>query len=131
AQAWGGEVDMLSSNNIQSIVGATVFGPDRVKLGRVGQVFVDAADGHPTWAEVNIGGLGHHVRYVPLQDATCENDDVHVPYDKDLVKDAPRIDGADGLSPEQEQELNRHYAGGGADDDDAREDDARDDDGAA
>lgn len=115
---------MLSSNNIQSIIGATVFGPDDVKLGRVDQVFVDAADGHPTWAEVNIGGLGHHTRFVPLQHAAWENDDVHVPYDKDLVKDAPKIDGEDGLSPEQERELSRHYAGGA----DARDEDAREDD---
>lgn len=101
---------MLPSNNIQSIVGATIFGPDEIKLGRISQVFVDAADGHPTWAEIHSGALGRHTTYVPLHEATWENDDVHVPYDKELVKNAPRVDGEDGLTPDQEQELSRHYA---------------------
>jgi hypothetical protein len=43
---------MLPSKNIQSIVGATLYGADKVKLGRITQVYVDATDGHPTWAEV-------------------------------------------------------------------------------
>lgn len=102
---------MLPSTNIQSIVGATLYGPDEEKIGRISQVLVDASDGHPTWAEVHVGTLGRHTTYVPLHEATWEHDDVYVPYDKDLVKNAPRLDGDSGLNPEQEQELTRHYAG--------------------
>jgi hypothetical protein len=102
---------MLPAKNIQSIIGATLYGPDDVKLGRISQVLVDAADGHPTWAEVHVGTLGRHTTYVPLDQATWEHDDVYVPYDKDLVKNAPQIDGDGGLSPEQESELGRYYSG--------------------
>ncbi|WP_368499963.1 PRC-barrel domain-containing protein [Herbiconiux sp. A18JL235] len=102
---------MLPSTNIQSIVGATLYGPDEEKIGRISQVLVDAGDGHPTWAEVHVGTLGRHTTYVPLHEATWEHDDVYVPYDKDLVKNAPRPDGDGGLDPTQEQELTRHYAG--------------------
>jgi hypothetical protein len=102
---------MLPSTNIQSIIGATLYGADKAKLGKISQVLVDAGDGHPTWAEVHVGTLGRHTTYVPLEEATWEDDDVYVPYDKDLVKDAPRIDGGDGLDPAQEQDLSRHYAG--------------------
>ncbi|MCS5732439.1 PRC and DUF2382 domain-containing protein [Herbiconiux daphne] len=102
---------MLPSANIQSIVGATLYGTDEEKIGRISQVFVDATDGHPTWAEVHVGALGRHTTYVPLHEATWEHDDVYVPYDKDLVKNAPRPDGDKGLDTEQEQELTRHYSG--------------------
>ncbi|KQX07772.1 MULTISPECIES: PRC-barrel domain-containing protein [unclassified Leifsonia] len=102
---------MLPSNNIQSIVGATLYGTGDDKIGRIAQVLVDAVDGHPTWAVVNTGTLVRHATYVPLGDATWENDDVTVPFSKDFVKGAPRIDSDGGLDPAQEQELVRHYEG--------------------
>jgi hypothetical protein len=111
---WDGELKMLPSTNIQSIVGATLYGPDKEKIGRISQVLVDAGDGHPTWAEVHVGTLGRHTTYVPLHEATWERDDVYVPYDKDLVTNAPRPDGDSGLTPQQEAELIRHYSGDGA-----------------
>jgi hypothetical protein len=110
---------MLPSTNIQSIVGATLFGADDKKIGRITRVFVDAADGHPTFAEVHTGFLGRAVRHVPLDDARWENDDVFVDFAEDDVKHSPHHDGAEGLSPEQEADLRRHYfpsagAAGGA-----------------
>ena len=103
---------MLPSNNIQSIVGATLFGTDDDKIGRIAQVLVDAADGHPTWAVVNVGTLTRHPAFVPLDDATWENDDVSVPFSKDVVKHAPRFDSDGGLDPAQEQELVSYYSTG-------------------
>ncbi len=100
---------VLPSKNIQSIIGATLFGVDEEKIGRVAQVFVDAQDGHPTWAEVHVGALGRHSTFVPLDDATWEHDDVTVPFTKELVKNAPRPDADGGLDPAQEDELRRHY----------------------
>lgn len=102
---------MLPSTNIQSIIGATMFGTDEEKIGRIAQVLVDAGDGHPTWAEVHVGTLGRHTTYVPLDEATWENDNIYVPYSKDLVKTAPRPNGDGGLDPKQEQELTQHYSG--------------------
>ncbi|MEL4317437.1 PRC-barrel domain-containing protein [Leifsonia sp. YIM 134122] len=107
---------MLPSNNIQSIVGATLFGTDDDKIGRIAQVLVDATDGHPTWAVVHVGTLARHSTFVPLTDATWENDDVSVPFSKDQVKHAPRIDSDGGLDPTQEQELVRYYSTGSATD---------------
>lgn len=100
---------LLPSKNIQSIIGATLYGADNEKLGRISQVFVDAGDGHPTWAEVHVGALGRHSTFVPLDDAGWEHDDVTVPFTKDDVKNAPRPDLDGGLSPAQEDELRRHY----------------------
>jgi hypothetical protein len=101
---------MLPTTNIQSIVGATLFGPGEAKIGRIAQVFVDPTDGHPTWVEVHVGALARHSTLVPLHEATWEHDDVYVPYGKDRVKAAPRLEGDGGLDPAYEHELIRHYA---------------------
>jgi stress response protein YsnF len=123
---------LLPSKNIQSIIGGTLYGADNEKLGRISQVFVDAGDGHPTWAEIHVGALGRHSTFVPLDDATWEHDDVTVPYTKDDVKDAPRQDVDGGLSPSQEDELRRHYRHEGetlrGDDTDGHTDNDRHDD---
>ncbi|WP_378144341.1 PRC-barrel domain-containing protein [Cnuibacter sp. UC19_7] len=103
---------MLPATNIQSIVGATLYGSDRVRLGRITGVLVDVVDGHPTWATTHVGTLVGHTVYVPLEDATWEHDDVFVAFDKDLVKSAPKVDGDEGLTPEEEQRLRLHFAGG-------------------
>ncbi|SDY52910.1 PRC-barrel domain-containing protein [Herbiconiux ginsengi] len=102
---------MLPANNIQSIVGATLYGRDKAKIGRVDQVLVDAADGHPTWAVLHGGIFGRKNLFVPLDDATWEHDDVFVDLDKDDVKNSPHPDAAGGLSPAEEQELRAYYAG--------------------
>ncbi|MFB2579842.1 PRC-barrel domain-containing protein [Herbiconiux sp. P15] len=101
---------MLPSTNLQSLVGATLYGPGEVKLGRIAQIYVDATDGHPTWAEVHVGAVMRHSTLVPLDEAVWEHDDVQVPFGKGLVKDAPRIESGRGLDPELEQELTRHYS---------------------
>jgi hypothetical protein len=120
---------MLPSTNIQSIIGATLFGADDAKIGRITKVLVDAADGHPTFAEVHTGFLGHATRMVPLDDARWERDDVYVSFSADEVKNAPRQQGSEGLSPDEENELRRHYAGEADGDGDGggRDGDGRDD----
>lgn len=101
---------MLPANNLQSLIGATLFGPDEEKIGRISQVFVDAGDGHPTWAEVHVGLLGRHAAYAPLGDAVWEDDAVTVPFTKDVVADAPRVELDGGFTPAQEAELKQYYA---------------------
>ncbi|MCS5718045.1 PRC-barrel domain-containing protein [Herbiconiux sp. CPCC 205763] len=106
---------MLPSNNIQSIVGATLYGRDKAKLGKIDQVLVDATAGHPTWAVLHGGMFGRKNLFVPLDDATWEHDDVYVELEKDDVKNAPHPDSEGGLSPAEEQELRAYYSGHDAD----------------
>lgn len=46
---------------------------------------------------------------MPIAQASQRNDDVQVPYDKQLVKDAPRVEADQHLSEAEEQRLWRHY----------------------
>ncbi len=46
---------------------------------------------------------------MPLTQASLRDDDVVVPYDKALVKNAPRVAADEELTAEEEQRLYRHY----------------------
>lgn len=118
---------MLPSENIQSIVGATLYGPSHEKIGKIEQVFVDGNDGHPTWVSVPVGTVARHSAFVPLDEATWEDDTVTVPHSKERVKRSPRIDTDHGLEPAQEQGLRDYYAGSPIAADDARDPEPRHD----
>ncbi|HEY8590743.1 MAG TPA: PRC and DUF2382 domain-containing protein [Naasia sp.] len=100
---------MIGKDKINSITGATVFGKDGEKIGTVGQLYVDAHDGNPSWVSVKTGLFGHKESFIPLQDARADGDRLHVGYDKAMVKDAPRVDTDGALGPEDEDELYRYY----------------------
>lgn len=90
--------------------GGTVTGSDGSKIGKMGQVFLDDETGEPEWVTVKTGMFGGAESFVPLSQATVSGDEIQVPFDKDMVKDAPRVDDSDGhLSPEEETELFRYY----------------------
>jgi len=103
---------MISNENLGGLMGAPVVGADDDRIGTVGQVFVDPTTGSPNWVTVHTGWFGRHETFVPLDDADWDREVLHVPYDKDLVKDAPRIDTDEALSPGAEQELYRYYGMG-------------------
>jgi hypothetical protein len=65
------------------------------KLGRIGQIYLDDETSEPTWVTVKTGLFGTSESFVPLNSARLEGDDILVDYDKDTIKNAPRID-ADG-----------------------------------
>ncbi|MFC0680506.1 DUF2382 domain-containing protein [Lysobacter korlensis] len=100
---------MISSDNIASLIGADVLDKDGDKIGSVGQVYLDDNDGHPSWASVKTGLFGTKESFVPLEDATWAGDELRVNYDKDRVKDAPRVDADQHLEPSDEDELYRYY----------------------
>ncbi len=100
---------MISSDNIASLIGADVLDRDGDKIGSVGQVYLDDNDGHPSWASVKTGLFGTKESFVPLEDATWEGNELRVAYEKDRVKDAPRVDADSHLEPADEDELYRYY----------------------
>ena len=86
------------------------------KIGSIGQIYLDDQTSQPEWVTTKTGLFGTDESFVPLAEATVSGDDVVVPYDKDKVKDAPRVGDSDGhLSEEQESELYRYYGLGRTD----------------
>ena len=79
------------------------------KIGSIGQIYVDLATGEPSWVTARTGLFGMSESFVPLEGATDNGKDIMVNYDKDTVKDAPRIDADRQLSPDEEETLYAHY----------------------
>ncbi|GAA2027749.1 DUF2382 domain-containing protein [Pseudokineococcus marinus] len=100
---------MVSDQQLQDLYAATVVSNDGDKIGRVEQVYLDDTSGEPEWVTVKTGLFGSAQSFVPLAAASLDGDRIRVPYLKDRVKDAPRVEQDSDLSPEQENELYRHY----------------------
>ena len=102
---------MIDSKSIGNLMGADVRDPDGDKIGTIGQVYVDQANGNPRWVSVRTGLFGLSESFVPLDRADWAGNDLRVPYDKKVVKDAPRLDVDSGqaLTEAEERELYRHY----------------------
>lgn len=103
---------MIDKHQIDELLhhDGTVVGADGEKIGKFGQVFLDDQTGEPQWVTVRTGLFGLSESFVPLDEASVDGDTVTVPFDKQTVKGAPRIDDEDGhLSPADEQELYRYY----------------------
>jgi uncharacterized protein (TIGR02271 family) len=90
--------------------GRQVVDTDGDKIGMLEELFRDEQTREPEWAAIRTGFFGTKLSFVPLQGATAAGEDVRVPFSKDQVKDAPRIDDADGeLSQDEEARLYEHY----------------------
>ena len=100
---------MITRNDIQQIIGTDVYAGDGDKIGSAGQVYLDNNTGNPEWVSVKTGLFGTKESFVPLEGARLSGDRLEVPYAKSQVKDAPRVDVDDELSPGQEEELYRYY----------------------
>jgi uncharacterized protein (TIGR02271 family) len=100
---------MISTDQLQQVIGSDAIGPDGGKIGTIGQVYLDNATGQPEWATVKTGLFGSSESFVPLSQAEVSGDGVRLPYDKDRVKGAPSIDADHELSEQEENELYSYY----------------------
>jgi uncharacterized protein (TIGR02271 family) len=103
---------MITTDQVQSLLnnGGNVVDADGEKIGKVGQVFLDDQTGQPEWVTVTTGMFGGAENFVPLANATESGGDVRVAFDKEKVKDAPRVANSEGhLSEAEEAALYRYY----------------------
>lgn len=82
------------------------------KLGRLGDLYLDAATDAPAYAGIRTGLFGARESIVPLEGIREEDGDLVVPFAAAHVRDAPHLDPEEALSAEEEEALDAHYAGG-------------------
>jgi hypothetical protein len=82
---------------------------DGTTVGTINEFYLDRETGHPTWALVNTGLFGTTQTFVPLVHATELSDGLQVPYEKRHIRDSPKVDLHDELSPDEEAALFAHY----------------------
>ena len=110
---------MIDSYKVNSLFDADVVDADGSKIGTVKHVYVDPDGGQPLFVGVTTGWFGRSESFVPLRGADFDGEVLHVEYDKDTVKDAPRIDADGTLTDDDVDRIQDHYSGG--EDDDVRD----------
>ena len=89
--------------------GYDAVGPDAKKLGTVEDIYLDQETGEPEWVALKTGMFAGKLSFAPLAQARQDGDTVVLPYDKDQIKNAPRVEPDGALSQEEEAQLYRHY----------------------
>lgn len=104
-----GGTKVIGTKDVNRIQGATAVDRTGHKIGKVGHLYVDRQNQEPRWITVSTGLFGMSESFIPLQGADFDGENIRVAYDKDTVKDAPRIDADQDLEENEERELYRHY----------------------
>jgi hypothetical protein len=89
--------------------GGSLLAGDGDRIGTIEEIYLDADTNEPEWALVNTGMFQTKRSFVPLRDATAAEGGASVPFEKGMVKEAPRLDPDGQLSKREEAELYRHY----------------------
>jgi uncharacterized protein (TIGR02271 family) len=100
---------MPDIDTVRTWEGRTMVDRDGNRIGPIEAIYLDDQTSQPEWALVNTGLFGTKSSFVPLAQATQTGEEVRVPYDKQLVKDAPRVDPDQHLSEAEERQVWRHY----------------------
>ena len=100
---------MVDLAQADTFSGRTLIGSDGEKIGRIDTLYVDENGQDPKFVTVNTGLFGTKTSFVPVAEARLEGDDVVVPYSKDQVKEAPKVEVDEDLTAEEEQRLYSHY----------------------
>jgi sporulation protein YlmC with PRC-barrel domain len=94
----------------RSWIGGRVVDTNGTGVGRLEDVWVDAATGDPAWLLIREGRFGGRHRLIPFEGAVGGGGQVWVPHERGIVRSAPGV-GEDGiLTGELGDRLREHYA---------------------
>ncbi len=91
------------------LFGNEVMTQDGKKLGSVDNVWIDDSTNQPEFIGVKTGFFMGHTHIIPLADANTSDGTITVPYDQDMVKNAPHFAGDQELSPSDEDNIYQYY----------------------
>jgi hypothetical protein len=101
---------MRTLDEVMSWQGKTMVDADGDKIGTIEAIYLDRQTGEPDWATVKTGLFGHKHSFVPIAQAEPTDDEkIRVPFQKEQVKNAPKIEAEGELSPDDERQLYEHY----------------------
>jgi uncharacterized protein (TIGR02271 family) len=100
---------MIDTSRLGTLAGKPVIGPGGDSIGKIRDVYESTDGGGGTFATVTTGMFGGGASFFPLDRAELRGDHVVVPFSKDTVKDAPRVDNDEELTGPEEERLFRYY----------------------
>ncbi|MFB6392395.1 PRC and DUF2382 domain-containing protein [Polymorphospora lycopeni] len=100
----------MTQNQLSMLQGRPVEDGSGKKIGTVGQIWMDRT-GEPNWVSVKTGLFGKRESMVPLEPARMQQDHLVVPYDKDMIKNAPHVEAGanEPLSDPEIDDLYTYY----------------------
>ena len=98
-----------TEQGIEAWIGHDAVGNDDSKIGTIEEIYLDDATGQPEWLAIKTGMFGTKQSFAPIQGAEADGDVLRLPFSKDQVKDAPKVDPDGHLEPDEEDALYRHY----------------------
>ena len=104
---------MIDSSSLGRLAGMSVSGPNGENIGKIADVYESTDGSGGTFATVTTGLFGGGSSFFPLDAAELRGDSVVVPYTKDFVKSAPRVENDEELTAPEEQRLFEYYSQGG------------------
>jgi PRC-barrel domain len=87
--------------SIESWRGQDVLDSAGEKVGRLEEVYYDAAEDEPMLISIKHGRLGHQVKLAPLSDAAVSRDYVRLAFTGEQLGGAPEVTVGDELTAEQ------------------------------
>jgi len=99
-----------SLNEALRWIGSRVDDIYGASVGRLEDVWIDPGTGVPRWLLVKEGRFGGRTTLIPFGDATAGAGHVWVPYEKEIVSNAPEIEPGAPLTQHVEAALRSHYA---------------------
>lgn len=100
-----------SLNDALGWIGSRVDDIYGTGVGRLEDVWIDPGTGAPKWLLVKEGRFGGRTTLIPFEDATAGAGHVWIPYERDVVRDAPAVTPGAPLTQAVETALRAHYAG--------------------
>jgi hypothetical protein len=87
--------------------GRAVHDSSGTRLGEVREIYLDESTDRPEWVLIDLRDAGP--RFVPLVDATVNDDGLRVAQATERIKDAPELEPSKELTQEEERRLYSHY----------------------
>src|ERR1700712_324501 len=100
---------MTNAQTPESYLGKNAVDAQGDKIGSVGQVYLNDQTGEPDWITVNTGLFGMRESFAPLQGSSFNGEDVVLPFDKAVVKDAPDVADSSHLDGDEQERLYSYY----------------------
>jgi hypothetical protein len=101
-------VERPGVDEVKGWVGARLDEIGGASVGKIEGVYVDERSAEPEWLLVKIGRFGRR-SLVPARDAVGGVGHVWVPFPRDTLRGAPRVEPGHPLDIERETELSTHY----------------------
>lgn len=99
-----------SLNDALGWIGSRVDDIYGTGVGRLEDVWIDPGTGAPKWLLVKEGRFGGRTTLIPFEDATAGAGHVWIPYERDVVRDAPAVTPGAPLTQAVETALRAHYS---------------------